>query len=79
MQMAFFGICSIASWKKTGDRKLFTWYADELCSAIDEVQSDSGMLVLIQREVRFFGFGIIRSNDLCIFVAAFAIYLLWKA
>lgn len=43
------------------------------------LQPDSGMLELTQREVRFFGFGMILSNDLRSFGPASAIYLLWKA
>lgn len=43
------------------------------------VQLDSGMLVLSQRDVRFFGFGMMRSNDFLNFGPASAMYLLWKA
>lgn len=37
------------------------------------------MLELIQRDVRFFGLGIILSNDFLSFGPASAMYLLWKA
>lgn len=37
------------------------------------------MLELIQRDVRFFGFGIILSNDFLNFGPASAMYLLWNA
>lgn len=37
------------------------------------------MLVLSQRDVRFFGVGMMRSNDFLNFGPASAMYLLWKA
>lgn len=37
------------------------------------------MLVLSQRDVRGFGFGMILSNDFLNFGPASAMYLLWKA
>ena len=50
------GTCASPSWKRTGDRRLFTWYAaDEFC-ANAVFQADSGIDVLIQRDVRCLGF-----------------------
>lgn len=53
------GTCARASWKSTGDRRLFTWYAaDEFCASA-EFQADSGIDELIQRAVRCLGLGMI--------------------
>lgn len=79
MQIAFLGTCWTASWNRTGDNKLFTWYAAELCWAIGVLHPASGMLELIQRAERFFGLGIIRSSDLRSFGPASAMYGLWNA
>jgi hypothetical protein len=58
------GTCPSASWKRTGDRRLFTWYAaDEFCASA-VFQADSGIDELIQRDVRCLGFGMIyKTHD----------------
>jgi hypothetical protein len=58
------GTCPNASWKSTGDRRLFTWYAAEEFCANAVFQADSGIDELIQRDVRCLGFGMIyRTHD----------------